>query len=305
VVATVIFSRSLDMPTALFLAAISVFVGPFLLGVAVAETIGRELAAPQQITLPVTIAALLSAIVWKIITGYLGLPASSSHSLVGGLVGGIMARSGVTVLQTAGLLKVGMALSLSPVLGLLAGYGIMQITLYLARGATPRLNDYFKRGQLVTAVTLALSHGANNSQKTMGLLALGLVALRPDLEFSVPFWVKLASAAAIALGTLFGGRRIIKTLGGRFYKIRPIHGFTSQLTAAAVIGGAAILGGPVSTTQTVSSSIIGVGSAERLNKVRWGIFYNIGVAWLLTFPVTIALGALFYYAINFILMTIL
>lgn len=300
-VATVIFSRAMHMNHILLLAGIAVFIGPFLFGVAVATTIGKGIADPQYITVPVLMAALLAAIVWKFMTGRLGIPASSSHSLIGGLIGAILASSGPSVLEWEGLKKIGIALAISPVLGLVAGFCIMRLTLFLGRGATPKINRYFKGIQPVTAVGLAMSHGANNAQKTMGIIALGLVALGLQDEFTVPTWVVLTSAAAIAIGTFAGGKTIIKTLGDRFFRIRPVHGFTSQITATAVIAGAAVWGGPVSTTQTVSSTIAGIGSAERLNKVRWGVFYNMGIAWLLTLPITIVLGGLLVFVLQIII----
>ncbi|HID52648.1 MAG TPA: inorganic phosphate transporter [Anaerolineae bacterium] len=297
-VATVIFSRAMPMRLILLLAGAAVFIGPFLFGVAVATTIGKGIADPHYITVPVLIAALLAAILWKALTGRWGIPASSSHSLIGGLVGAILASSGPSVLEISGLFKIGLALAISPVLGLAGGYLVMRLTLFSTRGATPGVNTTFKRVQSVTAVSLALSHGANNAQKTMGIIALGLVALDLQSEFGVPFWVIVASAASIALGTLMGGRQIIKKLGDKFYRIRPVHGFASQATSAAVIAGAALLGGPVSTTQTVSSTIAGVGSAERVSKVRWGVFYEMGAAWLFTVPATMLMAAIIFYALQ-------
>lgn len=298
VVATVIFSRSMPMHRVLLLAAAGVFLGPFLFGIAIAETLGRDLADPAYFTLPVTMAAVSSAILWKAITGRLGLPASSSHSLIGGLVGAVVAANGIGVLQTRGLLTVITALALSPLLGLLAGYGMMHVILFLSRGATPRINELFKRGQWLTAAALALSYGTNDAQKTMSIMALGLVATGIRDSFAVPLWIITISAASMAIGTLFGGRRIIRTLGGKFYKVRPLHGFVAQITAATVIVSAALLGGPVSTTQTVSSAIIGVGTAERLSKVRWAVFYDMAMAWLLTIPITTLMAALLYLLLN-------
>jgi len=300
-VATVIFSRAMPMRLILLLAGTAVFIGPFLFGVAVATTIGKGIADPVYITPPVLVAALLAAIVWKALTGRWGIPASSSHSLIGGLVGAIVAGNGFAVLETAGLVKIALALAISPLLGLAGGYLVMRLTLFLTRGATPGINTTFKRVQSLTAISLALSHGANNAQKTMGLIALGLVALGMQPEFGVPLWVIVTSAASIALGTFLGGREIIKKLGDKFYRIRPIHGFASQATSAAVIAGAALFGGPVSTTQTVSSTIAGVGSAERLSKVRWGVFYEMGIAWLLTVPATMFMAAVIFYLLQAIM----
>jgi PiT family inorganic phosphate transporter len=216
-------------------------------------------------------------------------------------VGAVVAASGISALEWDGLSKIALALAISPLLGLALGYGIMRLTLFLGRGASPRINGFFRGMQPLTAVGLAMSHGANNAQKTMSIIALALVALGLQEEFTVPTWVIFVSAAAIAIGTFAGGKQIIKTLGDRFFRIRPVHGFTSQLSGTAVIAGAAIWGGPVSTTQTVSSTIAGVGAAERLNKVRWGVFYNMGIAWICTVPATIIMGALFTLLLNLLI----
>ncbi len=294
IVATMISSRAMPPRVALLMSAVAHFSAPFLFGVAVAETIGHDVIAQQAVTVPVVLAAVLSAIVWNVITWWLGIPASSSHALLGGLVGAVGIGFGLRHIQIGGLGKVFVALFASPLLGLTVGYLIMKLVLFLARGASPRISTLFKRLQWLTALGLALSHGTNDAQKTMGLITMGLVATGYLARFEVPRWVILLSAAAIALGTVFGGWRLIRTLGGKFYKIRPIHGFTSQLTSAAVIMGAALLGGPVSTTHVVSSSIIGVGSAERLSKVRWGVAGNIVVAWLVTIPISALMAALLY-----------
>ncbi|MEE8390415.1 MAG: inorganic phosphate transporter [Anaerolineae bacterium] len=302
IVATMIASRAMGPRRALALSAVAHFVGPFLFGVAVATTIGREVVASYANTMPVVLAALLAAIVWNLITWFLSIPSSSSHALVGGLVGATIVGHGVDALQARGLLKIIAALLLSPPIGLLGGYIFMKLVLFLARGASPRINWFFKRMQTFTAFGLALSHGANDAQKTMGIITMGLVGAGVLQQFQVPLWVIAASAGAISLGTAMGGWRIIRTLGGRFYKIRPVHGFTAQITSAAVILGAALLGGPVSTTQVVSSAILGVGSAERLSKVRWGVAGNIATTWLLTIPVSGILAALAYVAVRYIVM---
>jgi PiT family inorganic phosphate transporter len=181
------------------------------------------------------------------------------------------------------------------------GYLFMKLVFFLARGASPRINTLFKRLQIITSLALALSHGTNDAQKTMGIIGMSLVAAGRWQDFVVPWWVVALSAAAISLGTASGGWRIIKTLGAKIYRIRPIHGFTSQLTSATVILGAALLGGPVSTTQVVSSAIMGVGSAERLSKVRWGVAGDIFTAWVLTLPLTALLAALLYIPMRFFL----
>jgi PiT family inorganic phosphate transporter len=295
VVATMISSRAVSPRVALLMSAVAHFSAPFLFGVAVAKTIGHQVVAEEAVTIPVILAAALSAIVWNVITWWLGIPSSSSHALIGGLVGAVAISFGLRHIQLTGLSKVLMALFISPLLGLTAGYVIMKLVLFLLRGASPRVSTLFKRLQWITSLGLALSHGTNDAQKTMGIITMGLVATGYLSRFEVPWWVILLSATAIALGTVFGGWRIIRTLGAKFYKVRPIHGFTSQLTSATVIMGAALLGGPVSTTQVVSSSIIGVGSAERLSKVRWGVAGNIVAAWVVTIPASALMAALLYH----------
>ena len=295
VVATIISSRAVSPRVALLMSAVAHFSAPFLFGVAVARTIGHEVVAQEAVTIPVILAATLSAIVWNVITWWLGIPSSSSHALIGGLVGAVAVSFGLQSIQLTGLGKILMALFISPLLGLTGGYVIMKLVLFLVRGASPRVSTLFKRLQWITSLGLALSHGTNDAQKTMGIITMGLVATGYLSRFEVPWWVILMSATAIALGTALGGWRIIRTLGAKFYKIRPIHGFTSQLTSATVIMGAAMLGGPVSTTHVVSSSIIGVGSSERLSKVRWGVAGNIAVAWLVTIPASALMAALLYH----------
>ena len=231
-------------------------------------------------------------------TYLIGIPSSSSHALIGGLLGAAVLSNGVAVIQIQGLIKVLAALIGSPLLGLAAGWLFMRVILFLARGASPRVNGFFKRAQIATSIALAFSHGTNDAQKTMGVITMALVIRGAIPTFEVPWWAVLLSASAISLGIASGGWRIIQTLGGRFYRIRPVHGFAAQTTSAAVILGAALLGGPVSTTQVVSSSIVGVGSAERLSKVRWQVAINVVTAWLLTIPVSFVVGAATYAVIS-------
>ena len=301
IVATMISSRALSPQRALGLTAIAEFAGPFLFGVAVATTIGSEVVEPSAISSTVIIAALTSAIVWNLITWYFGWPSSTSHALIGGLIGSVAVAQGFGTIHLAGLEKVLIALFFSPILGLVLGYLVVKIIYFLARGATPSINTFFKRGQWVTSLALALSHGTNDAQKTMGIIAMAMVTTGYVSEFQVPWWVITISAAAIALGTLAGGWRLIRTLGGKFYKIRPVHAFGSQLTSASTILGAALLGGPVSTTQVVSSAIMGAGSADRVSKVRWTVARDIAVAWVLTIPVAALLAAGLYLVIDLLI----
>jgi inorganic phosphate transporter, PiT family len=263
----------------------------------VANTIGHEIVAADAINNQTLIAALISAIIWNLLTWYLGFPSSSSHALIGGFIGAALLGVGWQGILLGGLGKVLIALFSSPIIGYLFGYLILKITLVLAKNATPKINTLFKRSQIVTSLALALSHGTNDAQKTMGIITLALVTDGYLSEFAVPLWVVLLCAGMIGLGTSVGGWKLIHTLGGKFYKIRPIDGFTSQLAGAIVIIGASLVGGPVSTTQVVSSSIMGVGAAERASKVRWGVAQEIAMAWLLTIPATALVGAGLYWLI--------
>ncbi len=296
VVATMISSRALPPRVALWMTAAANFIGPFIFGVAVAETIGG-IVDSNAISLQVLVAALGSAIVWNLLTWYLGFPSSSSHALIGGMVGAVLIAAGWQAINMDELKKIVIALFTSPFIGFIFGYLILRLILLLSWTASPRINGLFRRGQIFTALGLALSHGTNDAQKTMGIITLALVIGGFLDSFVVPQWVILMCATMIALGTALGGWRLIRTLGGKFYKIRPVDGFSSQLASAAVILGASLVGGPVSTTQVVSSSIMGVGAAERVNKVRWGVAQEIATAWLFTIPMTALMAALLYWLI--------
>ena len=214
IVATIISSRAMGPRTALTLVAIAEFCGPFLFGVEVARTIGEDIVPPHEVSMAVILATLISAIGWNLFTWYFGIPSSSSHALIGGLVGAIAVGVGPAAIELAGLEKVFLALFLSPVLGLVAGFLITRLTFFLAGWSSPKINWFFRRAQVVTGVGLALSHGANDAQKTMGIITLGLVVSGIDGQFEVPIWVIALSASAIALGTATGGWRLIRTLGG-------------------------------------------------------------------------------------------
>jgi PiT family inorganic phosphate transporter len=298
IVATMISSRAFSPATALTIAAVAEFLGPFLFGVAVARTIAEDIAQPAVFTLGLIAAALIGAIVWNLITWYFGIPGSSSHALIGGMVGAILVGAGLDAIKFGGVSKVLIALVVSPLAGFLIGFLITRLIYFLVRGATPRVNNFFKKSQLVTALAIAFSHGTNDAQKTMGIITLSLVIGGVLPAFQVPTWVIAVSAAAIAIGTSLGGWRLIRTLGAKFYKIRPLHSFATQLSSAGVILAASYLGVPVSTSQVVSSAIIGVGSAERASKVRWSVAEDIITAWLITIPASGLLAAGVYWLIE-------
>jgi inorganic phosphate transporter, PiT family len=297
IVATMISSRAFSPRTALGIAAVAEFLGPFLFGVVVAKTISEDIVQSNVLTLDVIVSALVGAIAWNLITWYFGIPGSSSHALIGGMVGAVIVGAGIDAIKFGGLNRVLIALFTSPLVGFIVGFIMTRLIYFLARGATPRINTFFKRSQLITAVALAFSHGTNDAQKTMGIIALSLVIGGVLPSFQVPIWVVAVSAAAIAIGTSLGGWRLIRTLGEKFYKIRPVHSFATQLTSALVILTASFVGVPVSTSQIVSSAIIGVGSAERASKVRWSVAEDIIIAWLITIPASGLLSAGVYWLI--------
>jgi PiT family inorganic phosphate transporter len=298
VVATAIASQAMSPRSALIMTALANLVGPFLFGVAVATTIGNEVVSEEAVTVPVAMAALTSAIVWNLVTWWLGLPSSSSHALMGGFVGAAIAGYGLDAINRDGLMLVLAGLFISPFLGLFFGWLFMRTTLFIAQWMTPRANRFFRGAQWGTSLTLALSHGTNDAQKTMGVMSMGLVAFGVLPTFYVPNWVIAASALAMSAGTALGGWRLIRTVGAGFFRIRPIHAFSSQIASTVVILGAALMGAPVSTTQVISSSIVGVGAAHRFPMVRWGVAANIVTAWVFTIPVTGLLGAATFQLFN-------
>ena len=300
IVATMISSRAFHPQTALGMTAVAEFFGPFLFGVTVARTIGSDIVDSHILTLEALTACLMGAVIWNLITWFFGIPSSSSHALIGGLIGAVSVSVGFGAIKFQGLFKVLIALFTSPLIGFVVGFTILRTIMFLAQNTTPRINVLFKNGQFFTAIALAFSHGTNDAQKTMGIITLSLIIGGQLSGFTIPFWVILASAATMALGTALGGWRLIRTLGGKFYKIRPVHSFATQLTSALVILGASSIGLPVSTTQVVSSAIIGVGSSERFGKVRWGVAVDILIAWIVTIPVSALFSAVIYWLIDFI-----
>lgn len=290
-VAAAISSRSMNPRSALALASVAEFIGPFLFGTAVAATIGHDLVQPSAITLSVLFVAMVSAISWNVTTWYVGLPSSSTHALLGGLIGAVTIESGYQALVLSGFVKVVASLFSAPLIGLGVGYLLMRLFKFLTRGASPRINEVFKRAQVLNVSTLALSHGTNDAQKSMGLITLALVVTGTQTQFTVPWWATLLCAMALTLGVSAGGWRIIRTLGGGIYRLRPIHASATQTASASIVLGASLLGGPVSTTQVVSAAIIGVGSAERMSGVRWEVAGQIAAAWLITIPASALIAA--------------
>jgi PiT family inorganic phosphate transporter len=288
-IATVVSTRVLRPHYAVAWAAFFNFVAFLFFGLAVANTIGKGVIDPTLVDASLLFGALVGAIVWNAITWWFGLPSSSSHALIGGLAGAAVAKGGVSALVGSGFVKISVAIVLSPALGFLLGVALMTAVAWqLARAAPHRVDRWFRRLQLVSASLYSLGHGGNDAQKTMGIVALILVAngaLRPDFQPSeIPFWVVLACQAAIALGTLFGGWRIVKTMGQKITKLKPVGGFCAETGGALTLFLATGLGIPVSTTHTITGAIVGVGATRKFSAVRWGVAGRIVWAWILTIP---------------------
>jgi PiT family inorganic phosphate transporter len=294
IVATLISSRALAPRHALALTAAAECVGPFLFGTAVAVTLGSRLVNTAYMSPAAVFAGVTAAILWSLFTWYFGLPSSTSHALVGGLVGAALAAGGLSVVHWAGLARVVVGLFLSPVVGLAFGYLAVKTLYFLARGARPSVNALFRRLQLLTGVVLALSHSTNDAQTAMGMIVMSMVITGYAARFCVPLWVVASCAVAIGLGAAVGSWRLIKTLGRKFYKIRPVHSFGAQVSSAVVILGIGLLGGPVSSSQVISSAIVGAGSADRISKVRWNVARDMALTWLLTIPLSGLLAAGLY-----------
>ncbi len=297
-ISTVVSTRVLAPFAAVGLAAIFNFLAFAVFGVAVAKTIGRGIIQPSVIDQNVVLAALSGAIVWDVVTWYGGLPTSSSHALIGGLVGAALAKAGLGSLVLAGLTPTVTFMFISPLVGFVVAFGVMAFTIRLFFNKSAHLvNRHFRRLQLVSSSLVSLSHGTNDAQKTMGLVTALLVATGNLSSFNVPTWVAVLAASAIALGTLFGGWRIVRTLGFRMTKIDPVHGFSIETSAAAVIIGSSLLGIPVSTTHCVSGSVLGAGATGGFSAVKWGIARRIIWAWIITIPVSALIAGLVYFAL--------
>jgi PiT family inorganic phosphate transporter len=292
-IATVVSTRVLTPLQAVVWAAFFNFVAAFGFGVSVATTVGKGVVEASVVDQWVILAGLVGAIVWDLVTWYWGLPTSSSHALIGGFAGAAVVKGGLGSLVAEGLVKIGVFMVLAPLIGLTVGFGLMLATVWIFKDARPARVDWvFRRLQLVSAAAYSLGHGTNDAQKTMGIIAVLLFStghLGP--EFHVPFWVIMAAHAAIGLGTLSGGWRIVKTMGMRITKLRPVGGFCAETAGALTLLGTAIGGIPVSTTHTITGSIMGVGSLQRFSAVRWGVAGRIVWAWIFTIPASAALSA--------------
>lgn len=303
-IATVVSTGVLRARTAVWLAALFNIAGAFA-GTAVATTIGKDLVDPTQMSQTMVLAALTSAIAWNLFTWYFGIPSSSSHALVGGIVGSAWSALGLGAIKSGGVEKVVTALIVSPVAGFFAAFIAMVTMYWLVRRVPPvKLNTTFRRLQLASAGFMAFSHGTNDAQKSMGVITMALVSYAGTYDatskFPVPTWVVLGCALAMGLGTAAGGWRIIHTMGQKIFKLRPIHGFVAETAAATVIQVASHYGLPTSTTHCITSAIMGAGSTTRLSAVSWGVTRRILWAWVLTIPVTAGLGAAFLHLFDVI-----
>jgi len=301
-IATSVSTRALKPGWAIAMSAVANFSGA-LIGTEVAKTVGSGLIDTNVESQTVIAAALVGAIAWNLLTWRLGIPSSSSHALIGGLLGAALISAGIGSWQMDGVLgKVLLPLVASPLIGFTIGLLMMVLIFNVFRRAHPgRLNATFRRLQVVSAGYMAFSHGSNDAQKTMGIMTLALVTAGVQSTFDPPVWVILTAATAISLGTAAGGWRIIKTMGTKVVKLDPVHGFAAETTAATVIFGATHFGMPVSTTHVISSAIMGVGSSDRLKTVRWGVARSIVTAWILTLPASGATAAIAYLILTPIL----
>ncbi len=299
-IATVVGTRVLKPLHAVTLAAIANFVGPFIFGVAVATTIGKGIIDPDFVTIHIVIAALFGAIIWNLITWWLGLPSSSSHALVGGIIGAGIAGAGINAIIFGGLEKVVTGILVSPVVGLIGAFLLATLIVRAFASKNPaNVNSAFGKLQLVSATYFSLTHGANDGQKTMGIIVLILLTEGILSTFEVPFYVILVAAIAISLGTFFGGWRIVKTMGARITQLKPYQGFAAETSGATILAILAHIGIPASTTHAISGSIMGAGAVRRLSAVRWGIGKRIVWAWIITIPASAGISYVIMFTLNF------
>ncbi len=300
-IATVVATRVLSPPVAVCWAAFFNFIAFLFFGLHVAETIGKGIVSADIIDPAVIFGALMGAIAWNVITWALGIPSSSSHALIGGLLGAGITKGGLGVIVSSGVIKTSVAIFLAPMLGMLVALMLVVLSSWaFRRVSAPTADKSFRRMQLASAAAYSLGHGGNDAQKTMGIIAVLLFSqgMLGD-EFYVPFWVVISAQAAMGLGTLFGGWRIVHTMGSKITRLTPHQGFCAETGGAVMLFGATWLGIPVSTTHTITGAIMGVGAARRASAVRWGVAGNIVVAWVITMPAAALISAFFYWMTRF------
>ena len=297
-IATCVSTRALSIRAAIVMAAGLNFVGA-MISTKVAATIGKGIVDANNVTQMVVLAGVAGAIIWNLITWYYGLPSSSSHAIIGGIMGAVTAHAGVAALHWAGLKKIILALVLSPIVGTVLGFVFMVLMMWGFRNSAPHaLNKGFRRLQVLSAAFMAFSHGTADAQKSMGVITMALVSYGYLKSFEVPPWVMIACATAMAFGTAAGGWRIIKTVGRDFVKLQPVHGFCVETASAGVILGASAFGMPTSTTHVITSAILGVGLSKRMSAVNWGIAYRIVWAWVLTIPASALVAFVTYMVLS-------
>lgn len=297
-IATCISTRALSVKAAIIMAAGLNFAGA-MISTKVAATIGKGIVDPVNVTQMVMLAGIVGAIIWNLITWYNGIPSSSSHAIIGGIMGAVIAHAGTAALHWKGLEKIVLALVLSPFVGTTLGFSFMVIMMWCFRNSSPYLlNRGFRRMQILSAAVMAFAHGTADAQKSMGVITLALVSYGYLSTFQVPPWVMIICATAMALGTAGGGWRIIKTVGRDFVKLQPVHGFCVETASAGVILGAAAFGLPTSTTHVITSAILGVGLSKRMSAVNWVIAYRILTAWVLTIPASALVAYVAYIVLS-------
>jgi PiT family inorganic phosphate transporter len=295
-ISTIVSTRVLSPKYAVVWAAFFNFVAAFFIGTAVAHTIGRGIIHIDVVDNLVIFSALSGAIIWNLTTWYFGLPSSSSHALIGGLIGAGIAKAGTSTLVWSGIIKTTAFIVLSPAIGMFLGFFFMTLSLNLNRNSNMARSDkLYRKLQFVSSAIYSLGHGMNDAQKTIGIIAIllygkGLI----NSSFNIPYWIIIMCYSTIALGTMFGGWRIVKTMGTKITKLQPIGGFSAEAAAACSIIGASIAGIPVSTTHTITGAIVGVGATKRLSAVRWGVAGNIIWAWILTIPISASISSITY-----------
>jgi len=301
-IATVVSTKVLSPLVAVILAAFFNFIAFTVFPLRVAHTIGKGVVNPDVLNLTVIAAALVAAIIWNLLTWWWGLPSSSSHTLVGGLIGAAVAHSGISSIVFAGVIKIILFIFIAPLLGMVMSFIISSIVVYLFRNFTPsNVDKIFRRMQLISSSSLSLGHGGNDAQKSMGIIwAALIVSGLATKEDPIALWIILSCQSAIALGTLFGGWRIVKTMGQKITKVKPFEGFCSETAGALTLFGATHFGIPVSTTHTITGAIIGVGARKGVTAVKWGITAKIFWAWILTIPVSASIGGTMYFFFNWI-----
>ncbi len=296
ILAGVIASRAMRPRLALYAVAAAEFVAPFLYGAAVARSITTGIVNSSAVSLATIVIAMIAAVVWNLFCWWRGIPSSSTHALIGGLVGATLIIDGPQAILGRGVLYNVLPLFVAPIVGLIVGWLLMGLLLWAFSSATPRVNTLFRRVQVVTAVLLAASNSANDTHKSMGIIVLGLILAGQRSSFGLPLWVMVACATAISIGASVGDWRQIRILGGRVFRIRPLNALASQTTSTLVVLAASAFGMPVSTSHIISTSLMGSGAAERVNKVRWQVASEMATTWILTIPATMAVSILIFLA---------